>query len=58
MTATRPPTVATSRPCFATRGYVYVVSMHVERPYDSAEKVTDLLRRTVAGLVPLQPAAV
>jgi len=36
-------------------GYVYVVSMHVYRPYDSRQQVTGLVRRMVAGLVPLEP---
>jgi len=40
---------------FHDSGYVYVVSMHVYRPYDSRQQVTGLVRRMVAGLVPLEP---
>jgi hypothetical protein len=40
---------------FHDGGVVYVVSMHVSRPYDGVEKTTGLVRQMVAGLAPLQP---
>jgi hypothetical protein len=40
---------------FRDGGYVYAVSMHVYRPYNSVKQVTGLVRKMVAGLVPLQP---
>jgi hypothetical protein len=40
---------------FHDGGNVYVVSMHVSRPYGTAERTTGLIRQMVAGLVPLSP---
>jgi hypothetical protein len=34
---------------------VYVVSMHVSRPYGTVRKTTQLVRQMVAGLVPVDP---
>ena len=42
---------------FRANGYVYVISMHVIAPYDTVQKARDALTKTVAGLVPLRPAA-
>jgi hypothetical protein len=41
---------------FRANGYVYVISMHVIAPYDTERKARDALTKTIAGLVPLQPA--
>lgn len=35
---------------------VYVVSMHVSRPYGTKQKTQSLVRQMVAGLVPLDPS--
>jgi hypothetical protein len=41
---------------FRENGYVYVVSMHIYRPYDTEAKVRTALIETLNGLVPVQPA--